>query len=116
MQGFPKQEHYVKYNGPFFGETIGRVANRIAAGKIDSLNGQTYTLAKNNGENALHGGEVGWGKRVWEGPVPVGVRRIPGVQHLEGGEFRSIYLLVWRYSGFRTYDRLDSVNWSEMEY
>ncbi|KAK0106222.1 hypothetical protein ONS96_003865 [Cadophora gregata f. sp. sojae] len=86
VQGFPKQEHYVSYNGPFFGETIGRVANRIKSGKIDSLNGQSYTLAKNNGENALHGGDVGWGKRVWEGPAPVGVRSIPGVDGLEGGE------------------------------
>ncbi|KAH7370150.1 putative bifunctional protein gal10 [Rhexocercosporidium sp. MPI-PUGE-AT-0058] len=88
VQGFPKQSHYVSHNGPFFGETIGRVANRIAAGKINSLNNKSYALAKNNGENALHGGEVGWGKRVWEGPRPVGVRKIQGLEggELEGGE------------------------------
>lgn len=34
----------------------------------------------------MHGGNVGWGKRVWEGPTPVGVRSIPGVEGVEGGE------------------------------
>jgi aldose 1-epimerase len=84
VQGFPKQEQYVALNGPFFGETIGRVANRIANAKINSLNGKTYSLAVNNGPNALHGGIKGWGKRIWEGPVPVGVKSIPGVDGVEG--------------------------------
>jgi aldose 1-epimerase len=84
VQGFPTAELYQKYNGPFFGETIGRVANRIKDAKLDSLNGKSYTLAKNNGPNSLHGGEVGWGKREWAGPTPVGQREIPG---LEGGKF-----------------------------
>lgn len=85
VQGFPKQSHYISHNGPFFGETIGRVANRIAGGQINSLNDKKYTLAKNNGDNALHGGEKGWGKRIWEGPVPVGVRGIDGLDLGEGG-------------------------------
>ena len=87
VQGFPTQELYVSHNGPFFGETIGRVANRIKDAKIDSLNGgKTYALAANNGPNNLHGGVVGWGKKVWEGPAPVGVRSIPGFEGLSGGE------------------------------
>ncbi|KAK4652705.1 hypothetical protein QC762_500890 [Podospora pseudocomata] len=87
VQGFPTQDLYVSHNGPFFGETIGRVANRISNAKLDSLNGgKTYSLAANNGVNNLHGGVVGWGKRVWDGPVPVGVREIPGVGKIEGGE------------------------------
>lgn len=87
VQGFPKQELYVAHNSPFFGETIGRVANRIAGAKIDSINGgKSYTLAANNGPNSLHGGVVGWGKRVWDGPTPVGVRSIPGIEGLKGGE------------------------------
>lgn len=86
VQGFRTQEQYEAHNDPFFGETIGRVANRIANGEIRSLNGRSYGLAKNNGVNALHGGVKGWGKRVWDGPTPVGVRGIPGVAGLEGGE------------------------------
>jgi aldose 1-epimerase len=86
VQGFPTQALYVTHNGPFFGETIGRVANRIKNGKIDNLNGKSYSLAQNNGVNALHGGNVGWGKRIWNGPIPVGLRTIPGVENLQGGE------------------------------
>jgi len=36
--------------------------------------------------NSLHGGNVGWGKHIWEGPKPVGIRGIPGVGKIEGGE------------------------------
>ncbi|TQV96901.1 hypothetical protein V2A60_000458 [Cordyceps javanica] len=84
--GFPTQELYEKHNSPYFGETIGRVANRIKGAQLDSVNGRTYPLAANNSSNTLHGGEVGWGKRIWQGPTPVGVRQIPGVDGLNGGE------------------------------
>ncbi|KAH8673333.1 galactose mutarotase-like domain-containing protein [Xylariales sp. PMI_506] len=87
VQSFPTAELYKSHNVPYFGETIGRVANRLAGARIDSLNnGQSYTLAANNAPNNLHGGNVGWGKREWTGPKPVGVRSIPGVEGLEGGE------------------------------
>lgn len=88
VQGFPKQSHYESHNAPFFGETIGRIANRVKDAKINSLNGKSYALAANNGANALHGGVKGWGKRVWDGPKPVGVRNIEGLEggKLEGGE------------------------------
>lgn len=61
-------------NGPiFFGVTVGRYANRIAHGKF-SLNGKTYTLPKNDGENSLHGGPGGFHNVVWESePITNGV-------------------------------------------
>lgn len=86
VQGFPTQDQYAKYNSPYFGETVGRVANRLKGAQLDSLNGKTYTLAANDAPNSLHGGVVGWGKRVWEGPTPVGIRDVPGVDGLQGGE------------------------------
>ncbi|KAF2196650.1 aldose 1-epimerase [Delitschia confertaspora ATCC 74209] len=68
VQGFPTAEQYKKYNQPFFGETIGRIANRVSGAKIN-LNGKTYQLAVNNGPNSLHGGNEGWGKKEFEGPI-----------------------------------------------
>ena len=47
------------------GATIGRYANRIAGGEF-TLNGTKYNIPKNNGENALHGGTIGFDRKVWD--------------------------------------------------
>lgn len=52
-------------NDCFFGSTIGPSANRIADAKF-TINGKTYNLVKNDGENNLHSdGNFGYHKRIW---------------------------------------------------
>lgn len=62
--GFDNIEDYF-VNGPNFGATIGRHANRIGGAKF-TLNGKEYTLDKNDGNNNLHGGYDGYHKRLWD--------------------------------------------------
>lgn len=61
--GFNSLEDYQKEH-PFFGALIGRYGNRIAEGKF-SIGDKEYTLPINNDPNSLHGGTVGFDKRLW---------------------------------------------------
>jgi aldose 1-epimerase len=61
--GFDNLDQYLKGH-PYFGCTVGRVANRIDGGKF-RLDGKTYQLAVNNGPNHLHGGVKGFDKVLW---------------------------------------------------
>jgi aldose 1-epimerase len=62
--GYDDLAGYLK-DTPYFGALVGRYGNRIAKGKF-ALNGKEYTLAVNNGPNALHGGIKGFDKVVWD--------------------------------------------------
>jgi len=62
--GFDTLEPYLKGH-PFFGNTTGRYANRIAKARF-TLDGVTYTLPANNGPNHLHGGPDGLDKQNWQ--------------------------------------------------
>lgn len=55
---------------PYFGATIGRYANRIAGGQF-TLDGQTYRVPVNDGDNALHGGPGGFDQQLWHGEARV---------------------------------------------
>jgi aldose 1-epimerase len=64
--GYNRVEDYMNaVDKPYFGSIVGRYGNRIAEGSFE-LEGETYSLAKNNPPNHLHGGVIGFDKVVWD--------------------------------------------------
>ena len=63
--GYETLDEYL--NGPenYFGCLVGRYGNRIGNGSFQ-IDGQTYSLATNDGENHLHGGIKGYNQVVWD--------------------------------------------------
>ena len=53
--GFDNVQDYLADSNPYFGATVGRVANRISGAQF-SIENVTYLLAQNDGNNHLHGG------------------------------------------------------------
>jgi aldose 1-epimerase len=75
--GFDTVDGYFANNNnkgtAFFGALIGRYANRIAHATF-KLEGKTYEVPKNDGDNSLHGGTHGFNNVVWKGKaIPNGV-------------------------------------------
>jgi len=68
--GFDSFEGYFseayQANAPYFGGTVGRYTSQIKDAKF-TLHEVEYQLEKNVGNNNLHGGKVGFDKRMWEG-------------------------------------------------
>jgi aldose 1-epimerase len=60
--------HEYEDNGGYIGCAVGRFANRIGKGAF-TLNEKTYLLARNDGENHLHGGLRGFDKYIWDSEV-----------------------------------------------
>lgn len=64
--GYDHIDKYLNNTGErYLGAVVGRCANRIAGGSF-TLNDVEYQLPKNDGENTLHGGELGTDRVVWD--------------------------------------------------
>lgn len=61
--GFDTLEGYLNPH-PYFGGTLGRVANRIGKGRF-SIDGKAFSLFCNDGRNHLHGGKKGFDRATW---------------------------------------------------
>jgi aldose 1-epimerase len=62
--GYDSLAGYLADKKTYFGAIVGRYGNRIAHGKF-TLDGKAYQLPKNNDDNSLHGGTVGFDQHVW---------------------------------------------------
>lgn len=65
LVGFDSLQGYLDTQDAYYGALIGRCANRIRDARF-ILNGKEYQLAKNDGQNHLHGGTQGFNQKIWE--------------------------------------------------
>ena len=65
VQGFETLELYLA-DTSYQGAIVGRFGNRIAGGRF-SLDGKSFEVPQNDGDNALHGGPEGFDRRLWAG-------------------------------------------------
>lgn len=67
--GFDSVEDYIGSfylpSPPYFGTVAGRFAGRINKAEF-VLNGKPYFLQKNHGEHSLHGGILGFSRKIWK--------------------------------------------------
>lgn len=63
--GYETVAGYEIDNGPYFGATVGRIANRVG-GAVVTINGVDYKMAVNERTNCLHSGPDGYHLRIWK--------------------------------------------------
>ncbi|MCP3027944.1 aldose epimerase family protein [Halobacillus sp. A5] len=85
---YKNYEDYIE-DPNYFGALIGRVAGRVD-GSFFHLNGETYVLDSNDGDNSLHGGNQGFHKKIWNAAPfqmtgAAGVEFTVEIPDLEGG-------------------------------
>jgi aldose 1-epimerase len=68
--GFPQLEPYLGEH-PYFGAIVGRVANRIGGARFE-IDGREYIISANNGKDHLHGGFVGFDRKLWDCEAEIG--------------------------------------------
>ncbi len=66
--GFDDMSGYESTGNPYFGACCGRFANRLAGGRFN-IDEVEYSMAINNGPNGLHGGIVGFDKKIWKAEI-----------------------------------------------
>lgn len=83
---FDDLDSYVR-DRAYVGSLVGRFGNRIADARF-TLDGRAHTLSANEGVNHLHGGHLGFGKRLWRvlSPVEHGTRLVLGLTSPDGEE------------------------------
>ncbi len=64
LLGFDNTTYYCAAQHTYFGATIGRIANRIAGGNF-TFHNKTYYTDLNEDVDTLHGGWMGFDRRVW---------------------------------------------------
>jgi aldose 1-epimerase len=99
---FDRLEQYER-DRSYVGPIVGRFGNRIARGRF-TLDGIAHQVTTNEGENHLHGGALGFGKRLWRvldlesGRVRLGLHSPAGEEGYPGNVDTTIELQVRRES------------------
>ena len=63
LLGFDSLEGHQQKENPYMGPIVGRYANRIGMASF-KIGNQEYKLSANNGTNMLHGGTVGFNRKI----------------------------------------------------
>mgnify|MGYP003301825419 CR=1 FL=1 len=66
--GYDTVQEYEIDNGPFFGATVGRIANRVG-GAVVTINDVDYYMDVNDHANCLHSGSDCYHVRMWDAEI-----------------------------------------------